>query len=238
MVFLVVPCFNESQRLNLEAFHKALTDDLHILFVDDGSTDGTVEMLKKSLGSSSNVSILPLSKNGGKAEAVRQGVLHLTKLPTAAKADWWGFWDADLSTPLTEVPQFQLFQKTFSPESTMICGSRLYRLGSHIKRSALRHYLGRGFATIIAHALQIEAYDTQCGAKLFRPSLANKAFGEKFISPWIFDVEILLRVGQSHVVEYPLKTWEDIPGSKVKIAREALRVLRDIFLIRKKYLKS
>lgn len=238
MTFLVVPCYNEEKRLDIKAFQKALSPDLHILFVDDGSKDRTVQMLKENFGDNPYAHILPLEKNGGKAQAVRLGVLHLLKTPEAQKADWWGFWDADLSTDLKEVPQFQVYQKTFSPESSVICGSRVYRLGSKIRRSPLRHYLGRGFATIVAHALQVEAYDTQCGAKLFKPSLAEKGFQESFISPWIFDIEILLRIGQDHAVEYPLAKWEDVPGSKVKIGREIFRVLKDIWLIRQKYVSK
>lgn len=238
MTILVVPCYNEEKRLDIKAFQQALSADLQILFVDDGSTDGTVDMLKKHFGSNPHADILPLERNGGKAEAVRHGVLHLLKKQDAVKADWWGFWDADLSTSLSEVTQFLTYQKTFYPESSLICGSRVYRLGAQIRRSSLRHYLGRGFATIIAHALQIEAYDTQCGAKLFRPAYAEKGFRDSFISRWIFDVEILLRIGQNNAVEYPLERWQDVPGSKLRISREIFRVLRDIFLIRKKYIPS
>lgn len=233
---LVVPCYNESQRLDYKTFAAAAGPSLQVLFVDDGSKDATVESLKSHFYNNPYVTILPLNQNGGKARAVQLGMLHLLENQEKFQADWWGFWDADLATPLSELDLFLRYQQDFSPDSQAVFGSRLYRLGSKIKRSALRHYLGRGFATIIAHALRVEAYDTQCGAKLFRPSIAQKAFGEKFISAWIFDIEILLRIGQDNVVEYPLKSWEDIPGSKVKIGREILRVLRDILLIRKKYL--
>jgi hypothetical protein len=89
---------------------------------------------------------------------------------------------------------------------------------------------------VIAVLLKVESYDSQCGAKLIRREHLEAAFGESFLSNWIFDVEIMLRLKGKLLIEYPLRQWEDIPGSKVKVLREILRVLMDILRIRKKYL--
>ena len=238
VVTLIVPCYNEEFRLNFSAFDQALAEDknLFFLFVDDGSKDQTCELLRGHFAGNLQVEVLKLTKNVGKAEAIRQGMLHL--IQKKSQSDWWGFWDADLATPLFEVGQMLKYQANFHPKARTIFGSRVYRLGAEIKRSALRHYLGRGFATIISHALQIEAYDTQCGAKLLRPEIALIVFKEPFISPWIFDVEILLRLQQSEVVEYPLGVWRDVAGSKLNITRELFRVLFHIWKIRQRYLKT
>lgn len=236
MITLIVPCYNEVQRLDVKSFTTPPSSQLRFLFVDDGSYDGTGSYLKKHFAEIPHCRVLQLPKNRGKGEAVRLGILEVLDSDWK-NSEWLGFWDADLSTPLTEVSKFLTYAQSYgNPDA--IFGSRVYRLGAHIKRSALRHYLGRVFATLIAIILKVESYDTQCGAKLFRQNAAHRAFAEPFISRWIFDVEILMRLKDSIVIEYPVEKWTDVPGSKVKIARESLRVLWDILLIRRKYFRT
>jgi len=236
MVVLIVPCYNEEKRLDLEAFEEGAQGEIQVLFVDDGSKDNTVARIEKFIQGKPNLHVHRCPKNGGKAAAVREGMLYALKDPHLSKADWLGFWDADLATPLWEVPNMLRYAQFYDKDVASIWGSRVYRLGSSIVRSAKRHYLGRAFATVIAVLLRVESYDSQCGAKLFRRQYVEKAFGESFLSNWIFDVEILLRLKGTLLVEYPLRKWEDVPGSKVKISKEILRVFRDILKIRKKYL--
>lgn len=237
MVVLVVPCYNEASRLNIEAFKSSVHSGLRFIFVDDGSRDNTFEVLHKHFGTNPYCQVLRAPKNLGKGEATRYGMNELQKTTWWPDVKWAGFWDADLSTPLEEVKNFLSFKEAY-PECLAVWGSRVYRLGASIKRSPLRHYLGRGFATLVHHALQVEAYDTQCGAKLFCREAAVTAFKEKFISRWIFDIEILLRLNQINIVEYPLRVWQDVPGSKIKIGREIFRVLREIWIIRKNYIRK
>lgn len=150
--------------------------------------------------------------------------------------DWYGYWDADLATPLNEVQLMIRYRDQFTPRKEVIFGSRILRLGSKIVRKPLRHYLGRIFATLAYLVLKVGSYDSQCGAKLLSRYMAEKAFKEPFLSRWLFDLEIILRVGEANIVEYPLIEWVDMPGSKVQILKEAKRVLKDLFLIRKTYL--
>jgi len=236
MIVLVVPCYNEEKRLDLEAFEEGAQGEIQILFVDDGSKDGTVPRIEKFIQGKSNLHVHRCPQNGGKAAAVREGMLHIAKHPALSKATWVGYWDADLATPLWEVPNMIQYAKFYNSDVDSVWGSRVYRLGSKIVRSPHRHYLGRGFATVIAMLLRVESYDSQCGAKLFRREHLETAFTESFLSNWIFDVEIMLRLKGKLLVEYPLRQWEDVPGSKVKIFREILRVFRDILKIREKYL--
>ncbi len=238
MIVLVVPCYNEEKRLDLEAFEEGAQGEIQILFVDDGSRDKTVERIQAFIKDKPNLHVHRCPQNGGKAAAVREGMLHIAGHAQLSQATWVGYWDADLATPLWEVPNMLQYAELYSKDVDSIWGSRVYRLGSKIVRSAKRHYLGRVFATVIAVLLKVESYDSQCGAKLFRRSHLERAFAEKFLSNWIFDVEILLRLKGFHIVEYPLRKWEDIPGSKVKILREIFRVFNDILRIRKKYLGS
>ena len=235
MIYLIVPCYNEAQRLNVFEFAKY--PQIHFLFADDGSKDNTSEILQKASQDYPNMHFYKAPQNMGKGEVIRNAYQHLKKQSDFEKIEWIGFWDADLATPIYEVENMLKYASFYGESSVRsIWGSRLYRLGSRIVRSPIRHYLGRGFATVVAYLLKVESYDSQCGAKLFNREAAELAFREPFISRWIFDVEILLRLQQKGVIEYPLREWCDIPGSKMKIGREILRVFKDILKIRDQYI--
>lgn len=229
---LIIPCYNEADRLNIEAFRE-YTDRYYFLFVNDGSSDKTAEMLAGY--TSERIFFLNLKQNQGKGEAVRQGFLYCQTLPIFNKLDWVGFWDADLATPLFEVANFFRYQEMFYPEAEVLLGSRLKRLGSRVNRSEKRHYLGRFFATVVDNIFKIGCYDTQCGAKLFRKELIPVFTSEPYISKWAFDVEVLIRLKGKNIVEYPLMQWEDVAGSKLKVSKIAFRILRDLHAMHKKY---
>ena len=236
-LLLVVPCYNEEKRLDLDAFRASSGVDF--LFVNDGSTDGTLRVLESLRDSDpQRFSVLNLERNSGKAEAVRRGVLAaLERHP-----DLTGFWDADLATPFSELPGFlQIFDTR--PEIEMVFGARVRLLGRDISRHASRHYIGRVGATLISRTLGLAVYDTQCGAKLFRANDAlRRVFDRPFLSRWIFDVEIFARFIELQgrdavaraVYEYPVTVWHDVQGSKVK-SRDFLRALRDLWKIRRAY---
>jgi glycosyltransferase involved in cell wall biosynthesis len=232
---IVVPCFNEADRLKPLEF-KAFADRCHFLFVDDGSSDRTFDLVQRALVPPCEV--LRLDVNRGKGEAVRTGVLHLARSPEALNFEWIGFWDADLATPLGEIYEFIRFAETvYQGEADAVVGCRLKRLGARIARDSKRHYLGRLFATIAGVITGLHAYDSQCGAKLFRHSCAEEIFREPFVSRWIFDLEILLRMRRAglRAVECPVKEWQDRAGSHLNIVRNLFRVLRDLAQIRARY---
>ncbi len=220
---IVVPCFNEAKRLDCTAFEAALGNDtnLEFVFVNDGSSDETGEVLTRlRQRAGERAHVLELAHNSGKAEAVRQGVLLAFDLG----ADYIGYWDADLATPLACIEG--LARELEARRVSMVMGSRVRLMGRHIDRRALRHYIGRGFATLAAISLGFAVYDTQCGAKLFRATnVFRQAFEKHFDSTWTFDVELLKRLKSTpgfdierECVEYPLPEWVDAPGSKLNIA--------------------
>ncbi len=223
---IVVPCYNEATRLPVRQF-KAFTCTEHavrFLFVDDGSTDATWSVLEGLCQEDpQRFAACRLPANVGKAEAVRQGVLRAF----GAGPDYIGYWDADLATPLEVIATFcELLDAR--PNLEMVFGARVCLLGRAIERKALRHYLGRVFATAASVALGLSVYVTQCGAKLFRASpMIRSLFQESFLTRWLVEVELLARLIQMRrgtplpqveavVYEWPLPEWHDVAGSKVK----------------------
>lgn len=218
---IIIPCYNEAERLHIKKFKDFVTDNdgISFIFVNDGSIDDTAVILEKLVNSSEKFSVLNLAKNSGKAEAIRQGVMEAVN----NKPAYIGFWDADLATPLEEIHNFidLLDQNDFE----LISGLRLARLGAKINRKLSRHYMGRVFATIVSNLLRLEVYDTQCGAKIFDRLLAEKTFQQPFKSRWLFDIEVFKRIIELYgreksiqiIYEYPVMTWIDMEGSKLKI---------------------
>ncbi|HEY7208725.1 MAG TPA: glycosyltransferase [Bryobacteraceae bacterium] len=243
-IALVIPCYNEAHRLDEEAFgaFAAASVDTQFVFVDDGSTDDTAAALERIRSSAGRcVDIVKLPRNYGKAETVRQGILYALDRFRPAQV---GFWDADLATPLDAAGRFRRILDERA-EIDMIFGARVQLLGRYVRRSALRHYLGRVFATTVSLVLQTPIYDTQCGAKLFRVREETRSiFAAPFLSKWVFDVEILARYRRlylaegvqlaSKVYEYPLECWVDVAGSKVR-PLDFFIAFRDIVRIRRAY---
>jgi glycosyltransferase involved in cell wall biosynthesis len=238
---IVVPCYNEEHRLPADQFLEFLYhSQISFVFVDDGSRDHTIDRLEGlRAGHEDRVFVLRLPANGGKAEAVRAGL----NFALDQNADYIGFWDADLATPLDAIPQF-LAVLAAKPELDMVFGSRVKLLGRHVQRKTSRHYLGRVFATVVSSMLRLPIYDTQCGAKIFRVRpKTRELIADPFLSRWVFDVELIARyirqLGSAQqaaqgIYEFPLDVWEDVGGSKIR-PFDFLAALRDIVLIYRKY---
>jgi len=224
---IVIPCFNEATRLDRVMVDALLADPrVDILFVDDGSTDATLEVLDAIAASApERVTVHALSRNHGKAEAVRAG-LHVG----VGRWPIIGFADADFATPPGEL--LRLLDALVESDAELVLGSRVLRLGAAIDRSPVRHVIGRVFATVAAMAVGAPVYDTQCGAKWFRVTPAFiAAIAEPFTSRWSFDVELLGRlfgrlpaaVHTTHeaALEVPLHAWRDVSGSKLNLTSMA-----------------
>jgi dolichyl-phosphate beta-glucosyltransferase len=235
---LVVPCFDEARRLDADAIRAVVdTADVHLILVDDGSTDGTLDRLTALAASRADaVTVLPRATNSGKGEAVRAGLLDALD----AGAPLVGYFDADFAAPASEITR--LVEIAVSrPDIDVILGARVAMLGHRIRRSPVRHYLGRVFATASSMTLGLPVYDTQCGAKLFRPTPALEAAVERpFRSRWAFDVELLSRltvrngavapIAREAMLEIPLQEWSDVGGSKLG-PREAVTAAVDLLRI-------
>jgi glycosyltransferase involved in cell wall biosynthesis len=244
---IVVPCYNEAARFSIESFAGFVANhpSVRFLFVNDGSTDDTPSMIGRLVASApERFERIDHQHNEGKAAAVRSGMLRAF----AAGGRYAGYWDADLATPLREIPRF-VESLEAHPDREICFGVRVQLLGRTIERRFYRHYPGRVFATAASLALQLPVYDTQCGAKLFRVSPEMQAlFAEPFAVSWSFDVEIIARLTQDRkrtrrpgpreiIYELPVEEWRDVGGSKVR-AVDFVKAMVEIIRIRRKYLRD
>ena len=224
---VVIPCFNEADRLNVDTFAEFVgdTDDVELIFVDDGSSDETLRSAQ-AVGekSGSSVSVLRLETNCGKAEAVRQGMLWAAQRDYSAIA----FWDADLATPLETIPDFvEVLDR--HPKVEVVWGTRLPLMGHTIDRDVIRRQTGKLFSASSAAAVGVGIRDALCGAKMFRTgAILDAMLARPFSSRWIFDVEILARLDillrltggltvQEALYEFPLHEWYEIAGSRLRM---------------------
>jgi dolichyl-phosphate beta-glucosyltransferase len=241
---IVVPCYNEAERLPVDTFrsYAGTAQDVRFHFVDDGSTDGTPDLLHELEASDPHqFSFHQLPWNRGKGEAVRSGILRAFDLDPS----YVGFWDADLATPLEDIEVFREVLET-SPGKEIVFGSRVNLLGRSIRRNLVRHWIGRIFATLAVGVIRVPIYDTQCGAKLFRATDEIRAlFEDPFSSKWVFDLEIVARLRNARrdgggplpkdvIVEHPLMLWHDIAGSKIRL-RDFVVVGIDLLRIHLRY---
>jgi len=250
---IIVPCYNEADRLPVARFTSWLEQDPHtvFLFVNDGSSDNTQAVLDDLHAKHPHRFLVhAMPQNSGKAEAVRTGMvegMNLT-LPTGGSPRVVGFWDADLATDLDCIP---LLASVFDrlPKVEMVFGARVLMMGHDIQRKTSRHYLGRVFATFASMTLGLPVYDTQCGAKLFKVTdTLREVLAEPFLSRWIFDVEIIARwlqhrrgndTPQAHetIYEHPLPKWQDVAGSKVK-PTDFFKAISELWRIKRRYMRG
>ncbi len=243
---IVIPCFNEDDRLIVSSVGTLLEDEgVRLVLVNDGSTDSTWARLNSLLQSyPSRIELLNLLDNVGKGEAVRRGM----RTAIANQSLEVGYLDADFATPASEMLRLISVLRAM-PASKVVMGARWLHLGARIKRSTIRHYAGRIFATLASNVLRMPIYDTQCGAKVFRVTdRLTRALETPFVSRWIFDVELIARLIQSadgatnadkpyeneDFLEIPLDQWTDVRGSKLRLI-DALRAGFEVIALWRRY---
>ncbi len=239
---LVIPCYNESERLQPKLFYSFLQEHKHvaIVFSNDGSNDNTLQVLQGTKEKASdNIFINHIKTNAGKASAVRSGVLYAQKHLNFNKI---AYLDADLSTSLSECLKLS---ELIDSKVLFVFGSRISKIDNIINRTFFRFFVGRFIATLISMQLGLSVYDTQCGCKIFRTDLAHQLFKAPFISKWLFDVELFHRlihlIGKNGIKntvrEIPLQSWIDTSNSKVKTSY-FFTLWYDFIIISKTYKKQ
>ena len=239
-VGVVIPCYNEEKRL----LNKEFTDFIlknsgyHLCFVNDGSTDKTLEVLNNlKQGREDFITVHNCKKNGGKAEAVRQGMLLMSQKDDL---DYIGFLDADLSTDLKDFDD--LVSTIENSNYKIVSGSRISRMGAYITKESARKIISLTINFIIRKILSMDFKDTQCGAKIFHKDVIAISFGKKFVTQWIFDVEIFRRItlhfglkkAKEMVCEQPLKKWVHADGSKLSM-KDSIKIFGQLRKIARAY---
>jgi dolichyl-phosphate beta-glucosyltransferase len=227
LLSIVIPAHNEESRLpwTLEqvwSFLQQQDFEGEILVVENGSSDRTLYLAEEFSRQHSSVHVLQETL-AGKGLAVRRGMLH-------AQGEYRFICDADLSMPIEEVLRFL---PPSAPEYDIAIASREVPGAQRFGEPAYRHFIGRIFNFMVRTITLPGIQDTQCGFKCFRAQVADDLFRVQTIDGWTFDVELLfvaLRRGY-RVLEIPIP-WYYRAGSRVRIFRDSLQMLADLFRIR------
>lgn len=226
-ISVVIPAYNEKLRLpetltKVLAFLKTTAWSWEVVVADDGSKDGTAEMVEREFP---ECRVLRAERNQGKGSAVRRGML-------AARGRLRLFSDADLSTPIDELPG--MIQKLEAAGADIVIASRaLPESRLIIRQPWWRELSGRLFNGIVQPISGLPFIDTQCGFKLFRAAAAEELFPRQQSNGWAFDVEILMLAQYFgfKIAEQPV-CWINDEASKVSLFSAAPRMVRDILKFR------
>lgn len=227
---IIIPCYNEEKRLNTQAFIDFIKShqDYILCFVNDGSSDDTLKVLNKMKSAlPERINIVNMEENVGKAEAVRAGALSLYANSTI---DFIGFIDADLSTDFTDFKALVQTLKT-DDKLELVYGSRNKEESQNVDRNFFRNIFSRIIKTFIYLILRLPIEDTQCGAKVFKRELIGIAFMKPFLTRWLFDIEIFIKLKRhyspenimNYIHEQPLKRWVHVEDSKLGL-KDAIQI--------------
>jgi dolichyl-phosphate beta-glucosyltransferase len=227
---IIIPAYNETNRIqtalvDLFAFLATTTWHYDVTVIDDGSVDGTADLVRSLIPSFKKLSVISLLKNQGKGAAVKAGVL-------GASGNVVMFLDADGSTPPDQIPRlYSRCSSVTNPSGVpVVIGSRaLTSINTKIQTSFHRKALGRIFNFAVNLLAVPGIADTQCGCKMFDCRAAKFLFSQQVATGFSFDVEILMLAQKAgmKIEEIPIN-WINVRGSKVDLIRDSLRMFGDI----------
>ncbi|MBI5034487.1 MAG: glycosyltransferase family 2 protein [Chloroflexi bacterium] len=234
---VVIPAYNEADRIgsSLTAildYLQAQSYTFELIVVDDGSRDQTIDVVKATPCAKEKIQIVSYTPNRGKGYAIRQGVL-------ASHGEYVLFMDADLSTPVAEIANAFALSNNYD----IVIGSRAISNSQIVVYQPLYRRIGAMIFNLLRDGLVgagIRQFkDTQCGFKLFRGDIARQIFSQAHVTGFMFDVEILYLALKWHlqIAELPVE-WANVPGSKLRLFSDTLRMFKDLALIRWSHRKS
>jgi len=226
---IVIPAYNEERRLGLtlqkvDAYARKKRLSVELLVVDDGSSDTTAALVKQMARRMKSLRLIAQGRNQGKGAAVKAGVL-------AARAPRILFSDADLSTPIEELPRLQA---ALDAGAEVAIGSRaLDRSRISVRQPLYREAAGRLFNQMVQLVSVPGVHDTQCGFKLFDSNAGKRLFALQQVPRFGFDVEVLYlaRKAGYRIAEISVM-WVNSPETKVRPVRDGARAFLDLALIR------
>jgi dolichyl-phosphate beta-glucosyltransferase len=229
MISLVIPAFNERQRLP-DTLHRVREyldesgEEYEVIVVDDGSTDETVAYVESQVAGWPQLSVLALKPNQGKGAAVRAGML-------AAIGAHRAFSDADLSTPIEELPKLR--ERLVGRCQVAIASRAVPGATIGVHQPGRREMMGRVYNRLVQLIVLPGLHDTQCGFKVFTAEAAEACFRPLRTRGFGFDAEALLRARRHgwEVAEVPVR-WSHRDDSRVSALRDAGRVLFDLVRLR------
>lgn len=206
-ICVVIPCYNEHNRILGNDFLIFLRNhnNFSFVFVDDGSTDETFSVLERLSAQHERITSYKLDQNKGKATAVKFGIEKVIQ----ADFSYYGFIDADLAIPLDELGRLHNEIKEEGIE--FVYSSKNTKLNKNLEMKFKRFLVGRILAKMVKLSLKIDVYDTQCGCKMMTKDVVKIAFKDKFISSWLFDIEIFWRLINAFGVDYIQKKTKEVP---------------------------
>lgn len=223
---IIIPAYNEAGRLprTLEQVFSFLHTQEYsseVIVVENGSSDGTLEIANSFVKDYSNLIVVHESHKG-KGNAVRRGML-------TARGEYRFICDADLSMPIEELTKFL---PPIMADFDIAIGSREAPGAIRYNEPPYRHLGGRAINLAIRAFILPGLNDTQCGFKCFRAETTEAIFRQQTLTGWAFDIELLYlaRRKKLRIREVPIRWYFD-PDSKVSALRDALRMIADIFRI-------
>lgn len=228
---LVIPMYEESARIERSigalAASALARGDTELVFVDDGSDDGTADLAERAIGVHGlRARVIRLATNHGKGGAIAAGVA-VSRGPTVA------FSDADLSAPVEAIAR--CFEMIEAGEADVVVTSRVHPDSDiRAKPSLFRRWAGKAFNTLLHQVDLTEFHDTQCGLKAFTRDAAVMLFRDLRIERFAFDVEVLsrARVAELEIVEIPIP-WAHDDSSRFRTVRDGTRAVVDVLRLRR-----
>jgi dolichyl-phosphate beta-glucosyltransferase len=216
----VVPAFNEAERIveplrRIDRHLRARGLGGELLIVDDGSTDGTADVVRRLARElATPLRVIAYTPNRGKGHAVRVGM-------TSARGRAVLMTDADLSTPIEELDK--LLPALRDGLQVVIGSRKMPGAMIGVRQPVLRETMGRVF-TFLTRLFVVRVSDVTCGFKLFTREAAESIFSRLTLADWSFDAEALYLARHLGfgIREVPV-SWRDVAGTKVNRGRDALR---------------
>jgi dolichyl-phosphate beta-glucosyltransferase len=231
---IIIPAYNEEKRLGrtlkrIQSYFATCSaglgiSDIEVIVVDDGSVDGTAQVVQNCAVEIAGLRLVSNGTNRGKGYSVRHGM-------SEARGTIALFSDADLSSPIEEAAKLLA---AIEASSDVAIGSRaLDRSLIETHQSLGREIAGRIFNGFVRLLTGLRFYDTQCGFKAFRRERCRVIFEQQRIERFGFDPEILF-LARRHglkAVEIPVR-WSHDPATKVHLLRDSLLMFGNLFYIR------